>query len=227
MKKLIALACAAVFAMFAGVEFVLPKDDEFYFNPATGTGDYFQVEIASSDVDYQSLYGQVHGFNWGGQEMCDTTQRQDSRDSWKSLGDDGAISAAFGNAALSGLYEPVQTGDGATVETLASGGVKYTITTDGDVNICAPASGKINTSHYACNYGSYMEYIISLSDGNTFVVTIEGAKCWYCCAGKSKPEDGRYTATTNDSLKGKAMRTGDVLCVGKSGTTIIITKAST
>ena len=55
-------------------------------------------------------------------------------------------------------------------------------------------------------------------------MTISDAKCWYCCAGKKEPADGLYQATTSDSLKGKSMRAGDVLCVGNKGTTITIVR---
>ena len=106
-------------------------------------------------------------------------------------------------------------------------GATFTINVAEDVNITAPAAGEINTSHYACDGGSTMEYLITWSDGNVYTMTISGAKCWYCCAHKSVPEGESYTATTSDSLKGKAMRAGDVLCVGKEGTTISIVRTNT
>jgi hypothetical protein len=98
-----------------------------------------------------------------------------------------------------------------------------------DANIYAPAAGKINTSHFACDYGHYMEYMVERVTGGeaTVLMTIKNAKCWYCCRNKAAPEDGRYTATTKDSLKGQAMRTGDLLCVGQPGTTITLYRINT
>lgn len=225
MKRLIALMCAAIFSMFAGIEFTLPKTDEFYFNPATGEGDYFQIDVAAADVDYRSLYGQVRGFSASGAELCNTTQRQDTRERWDTLSTHaGSVPAEWNVLGLAGIYDPVLVPENATVEKTSNGYMKYTIVSDEDVNISAPAAGKINTSHFACNYGSYMEYVIELSDGGVFTITIEDAKCWYCCANKKAPEDGRYIAATSNSLKGKSMRAGDILCVGKKGTTVTIAR---
>lgn len=216
MKRLIALLCAAIFSIFAGIEFILPKDDNFYLDSSPGAAPYFKVNEAG-EVDYRSLYSSVKGFDYAGVEMCDTAQRQDTRDEWVELSTVGAI--------WQGLYSPVAEGK-YTSETLTTKeGVKYTISVDEDVNITAPAAGEINTSHFANDYGSSMEFVIKWSDGNVFTMTISDAKCWYCCAGKKEPEDGLYQATTSDSLKGKSMRAGDVLCVGNKGTTITIVRA--
>ena len=184
MKQLVALLCAALFSVFAGVGVVLPKEDTFYFNPATGEADYFQVS-EMGEVDYRGLYSSVRGI-------------------WQ------------------GLYSPIASGKFTSEKLSGRDGIRYTVNVSEDVNITAPAAGTINTSHFSCNYGSTMEYVIRLSDGNVFTVTIDDAKCWFCCAKKTEPENGRYTAATNDSMQGKAMRAGDILCVGKEGTTVTI-----
>jgi len=157
--------------------------------------------------------------------MCDPTPRQDTRDSWVEIPDVSGLSG-IGDI-WRGLYSPVTEGKYTATKMSTKDGATFTINVAEDVNITAPAAGEINTSHYACDGGSTMEYLITWSDGNVYTMTISGAKCWYCCAHKSVPEGESYTATTSDSLKGKAMRAGDVLCVGKEGTTISIVRTNT
>lgn len=215
MKRMLALLCAAVYSIFAGVGFVSPKADDFYFDPVTGEGAYFQVDVAATGENYRSLYSQVYGVSGSRADVCDTTRRQDSREVWTPIKD---AYPSYTSGWNSSLYEPVEEGTSASQ---IQNGISYTIQEDG-VNICAPAAGTINTSHYYCDYGSRMEYLMSFSDGSTYTMTITGAKCWYCCANKAEPADGRYTATTSTSLKGNTMRAGDVLCIGKSGAVITI-----
>ena len=217
MKQLVALLCTALFSVFAGVGVVLPKEDTFYFNPATGEADYFQVS-EMGEVDYRGLYSSVRGFSGAEVEACDTTPRQDTRDAWEEIPMGGI---------WQGLYSPIASGKFTSEKLSGRDGIRYTVNVSEDVNITAPAAGTISTSHFSCNYGSTMEYVIRLSDGNVFTVTIDGAKCWFCCAKKTEPENGRYTAATNDSMQGKAMRAGDILCVGKEGTTVTIIHTGT
>ena len=55
MKRLIALLFAALFSVFAGVEYVLPKDDNFYMSSVEGDQPYFKVN-EDGEVLYKSLY---------------------------------------------------------------------------------------------------------------------------------------------------------------------------
>lgn len=222
MRRLIALLFAALFSVFAGVEYVLPKDDNFYMSSVEGDQPYFKVD-EDGEVLYKSLYRTARNVSLSEAEMCDTTPRQDTRDSWVEIPDVGGLSG-IGDI-WQGLYSPVAEGKYTATKMSSKDGVTFTVSVDEDVNITAPAAGKINTSHFACDGGSTMEFVITWSDGNVYTMSITDAKCWYCCAHKEEPEDGRYTATTNDSLKGQAMSAGDVLCVGKNGTTITIVRA--
>ena len=209
MKRLIALLFAALFSVFAGVEYVLPKDDNFYMSSVEGDQPYFKVN-EDGEVLYKSLYRSARHTNLDAAEMCDPTPRLSGiGDIWR------------------GIYSPVAEGKYTATKMSTKDGATFTVNVAEDVNITAPAAGEINTSHYACDGGSTMEYLITWSDGNVYTMTISGAKCWYCCAHKSVPEGESYTATTSDSLKGKAMRAGDVLCVGKEGTTISIVRTNT
>ena len=224
MKRLIALLFAALFSVFAGVEYVLPKDDNFYMSSVEGDQPYFKVN-EDGEVLYKSLYRSVRHTNLDAAEMCDPTPRQDTRDSWVEIPDVSGLSG-IGDI-WRGLYSPVAEGKYTATKMSTKDGATFTGNVAEDVNITAPAAGEINTSHYACDGGSTMEYLITWSDGNVYTMTISDAKCWYCCAHKSVPEGESYTATTSDSLKGKAMRAGDVLCVGKEGTTISIVRTNT
>lgn len=223
MERIVSLLVAAIYSAFSGIGFTLPKEDNFFFN-SDGANYYFQVEQNTSDVHYKSLYQQVHGFEWSDAELCDTTRRQDDtrKGEWPTVCELGLADVDAWSDALN-IYSPVAPSDKVEMSSEKNSitwKVKEDVTED--INICAPAAGKINTSHYACNYGSHMEYVISQLNGTEFVLTIDGAKCWYCCAGKKVPDDGRYSATTTDSLKGKSMSAGDVLCVAKAGTVITL-----
>lgn len=216
MKRMVALFFAAIFSIFAGVEFVLPKDDNFIFADENGSSAYFLPE-KSGEVQYKSLYGQVFGVNGSGAEMCDTTPKPGDRPEWVELSTRVSDWSA-------GIFDPVYVGDDSKVEvTTSANTIKYVLS--GEIEICAPASGTIETSHFSCDWGSKMTYTFSLVDGNSYTMEIEGAKCWFCCAHKEPPENGRYTATTSDSMKGKAMRAGEVLCIGKEDTVVLITRS--
>ena len=225
MRKLISLMCAAIVALFSGVEFVLPKDDLFTFNGVSDVGDsYFELDPASSEVSYAGLYAEVYGYEADEVEKCETTPKPDmERKTWDFIIPDDYK----GETKLQRtFYDPVDVNaknddDSPKVEKeLTDDGVKYTL--HGELNISAPAYGEINTSHYACNYGKRMQYLITAYSENQYIMTIENAKCWYCCAHKTEPSDGRYTAATGSSLKGQRMDSGDILCVGQEGTTIDI-----
>lgn len=210
MKRLLNLAGAVVFSLFAGMGFVLPKLDAYF--PAS----YYQVSVNPEDENYHALYSSVYHSNADSEESCKTERRQGTRESWLTITEAHSLNWD------ANLYEPVAA-DAAEI-TVRGDTITYTLI--GEVDICAPAAGTINTSHYACDYGSTMEYLITFRDGSTYTLRISDAKCWYCCAHKAYPEGGKYTATTRESLCGQTMRVGDVLCVGKAGTTVSITRAT-
>lgn len=222
MKRLFSIVVAALYSLFAGVGYVDPLPDEFYFRTDTAEAPYYQPDIVSGEKDWKGLYGSTYGTTTNPAEACDPVPEQDTRDEWKLLVEMSTRSgAAFPYDWSSSLYFPIDLNVSYEVE-FVDDYVIITLLGDEDVNITAPAAGYINTSHFACGYGKYMEYVISFSDGSIYTVNIQNAKCWYCCAHKTPPEDGLYTATTTDSLKGKKMSVGDILCVGKAGTTITI-----
>ena len=224
MRRIISMLISAVYSLFAGTGFTLPKQDDYYFGNVDGEGAYFQPDISETDIQYKLLYDEVRGFTDSG-AYCDITRRQTDRPTWVELSD-----KERGMTDLPGVFDPVYvpTDDESnyTVDVEAgNGSITYTIHVEAEV--CAPATGTIVTSHYACNYGSEMTYSFSLSgSSDSYVVEITGAKCWYCCSHKEEPADGRYTATTTDSLRGKDMRTGDVLCISKEGTKIVVKRAN-
>lgn len=220
MKHLISLLIAAVYSVFAGIGFTLPKEDDFvqnaespaYYSPAEGS------------EDYRSLYSSNRGFNTQGAEPCNTTPRLDDRVNWKKL---SAVIMDWGEAeslktVLGDFWSPVADGAWSSLTT-SSGGVTFVL--GQETNVCAPKAGTIQTSHFSCDYGHRMDFSIQTVQGN-FTMTITGAKCWYCCADKEEPEDGRYTAVTSDSLRDKELAEGYVLCVGKEGTIVTIMKES-
>ena len=223
MRRILSLILAALSSMFSGVDFVMPKDDNFLF-ASSEHQTYYQVEKSASDVQYKNLYGQVRGFDWGEAELCDTTRRQDDTrgGKWPTVKD----VAGEGWEDAQNIFAPVVVTDQIKADAKENEIVWEVNDTKEDINICAPAAGKIDTSHYACNYGSSMTYKINQLNGTTFILKIEVAKCWYCCAKKKVPDDGRYTATTSDSMKGNTMSAGDVLCVAKNGTKITLTRVT-
>lgn len=225
MHRVFALLVAAIASIFTGAGFALPKEDEFFFNTEEDSF-YYQVTESESDVHYKNLYDQVRGYEWGDAERCETTRRQDDtrQGEWPTM----AELAGEGWSDAQNIFAPMLVSDKVSLTCDKSKAV-FTVADDAkdDINICAPAAGEINTSHFACNYGSHMEYVIKQTNGTNFIVRIDGAKCWYCCAHKTVPTDGRYTATTKDSLKGKTMSAGDVLCVAKAGTTVTVEMVTT
>ena len=213
MKKLIALLTALLFSAFAGIAYVAPKDDEFYY----GESAYFHVpnSVGGGEVMYKQLYQSVFGSTDNSVERCDTTRVSEPRDAWVQVNTHENVKE-FNST----LWDPVYCDGSVTVETTDSE-ITYTLTKE--ANIFAPVNGEIDTSHYACDYGHKMDFKSVLSNGDIYVTHIEGAKCWYCCAKKTVPEDGRYTATAG-TLKGQKMAAGDMLCVGQAGTTVTITR---
>jgi len=210
MKRIFALLAALLFSTFSGIEYAAPKDDLFSY----GDDFYFQVPKSEEEVQYRQLYQSVYGYTRDSVEKCDTTRRQESRTEWVNI-KEHASDFPYG------VWDPVYVdGTKATVEVKDSSHLTYTL--HGEVHIFAPSPGRINTSHYSCDYGHFMEYVSTLTNGKSYRMTIKDAKCWFCCAHKKTPEDGRYTATTSDSLKGYSMGVGDFLCVGQDGTTVTI-----
>lgn len=214
MKRIITLIIAALFSMFSGIGFVLPKEDNFYFNPKAGMEAYYQTASSDEDIQYKQLFQNVKGYSTDKKDACDTTRRQEPRPEWVEVSTHNKVFPA-------GVFDPVYVKDGDV--DVKSNGSSITYTLNTAVNVCAPVAGKINTSIYACNYGKYMEFVSTLSDGKTITTTINNARCWYCYMNVQPPADGRYTATTPTSLKGQPMRTGDILVAGQAGTTVTMT----
>lgn len=219
MKRIFSLILAAFYSLFAGIGFNLPKDDNFYYNAKDPT--FYSPTIG--DVDYQSIYSSLYGASWSRAESCDTTLYLDDPIERSTFGD-----LAGGDIGLASCYRPLAKD---TYEVVVSDkSITFTVTEEG-ARITAPLLGTINTSHFSCDYGATMEFLFSYN-GVSYVMRITDAKCWYCCASKQEPSDGRYTAVTGDSLKGKEVAAGYVLCVGHapsdkhSATKVTITKLS-
>ena len=208
MKKLIAMFTAFLFSAFSGVAYTPPKEDMFYYGDAA----YFQVPGEEGTVLYKQLYQSVYGSLDNPTERCDTTRVTESRKKWELVNDH--TSADFSTL----LWDPVYVTGDVTIST-TDDTVTYTLSSE--CNIFAPTNGEIVTSHYASDYGHKMDFKSVLSDGTVYLTRIENAKCWYCCAKKTVPEDGRYTATAG-TMQGQTMRAGDMLCVGQEGTTVTI-----
>lgn len=213
MKRMITLIITALFSVFAGVGFILPKEDDFYFNSKGNMEAYYQTSSADEDIQYKQLFQSVRGYQADQKEKCDTTRRQEPRPEWVEV-------STHSKGFPAGVWDPVYVKEGSA--TVKGSGSTVTYTLEGPANVCAPVAGIINTSHYACDYGKYMEFVSTLADGTKITTTIKNARCWYCCMNKTPPADGRYTATTPTSMKGQSMRTGDILVAGQAGTTVTL-----
>lgn len=231
-RKALALLLAAIFSIFAGIEIIKPKNDEFSVNVSGAT--YY--EPVKDEVNYTLLYTEMFGSNDAAAEKCKTQPTHTERESWVQFSD------AYPN-----FYVPVYQADGTEFSEANPSSInfasehKFSFHMDGEPKvgedtefyICAPASGTIETSHYACDYGHRMTYTFTLNEVDSngravvvpYVMTISGAKCWYCCKDKKVPDNFMYQANTQDTLQGKKMSAGDLLCVGHEGTTVVIGRA--
>lgn len=220
MSKVITMCLAAVFSLFMGLGVIQPKEDSFHFGSEDTAAPYFLPAIQSADIQYKALYGELFGSSTEIAELCDTTAVFGDVGTYTEIG----LRMPSWSAAI---YEPVDASDGdkVTITTVGTSSITYVL--NETMDICAPARGTIQTSHFNCDYGSRMDFEIVLSDGFSYLMEIRDAKCWYCCANKTAPDDGRYTATISDDLKGTTMQAGELLCVGDVGTTVKISQIAT
>lgn len=235
MKRAIALLMSAMFCVMAGIEFILPKDDNFtlntdseksYFSP-TGT------ELSAADL-YRLQYGVDDD-----REPCDTAYFIPKCTTFTATGQPPYYIVYKKPATDGEAYVPV-TSSGDTI------GFEYTAfdgsrgvpvlkpTTDAnrdtldltkDFYIVAPVEGHIKTSHFACDYGHTMDYEFDYNSKH-WKMSITNAKCWFCCRDKTEPESGMYTATTTDSMLDRFMYGGNLLCIGGPNTKISISEIS-
>ena len=230
MRKLFAILLAALFSVFAGVEIIVPKNDNFNLS-LDGEGIYYQPGKESDQsqpmLNYTYIYNVMYGGSNSNEPKCEINPTTMDRAEWPK------------DTQHLALFSPVYQKDGTEIEGVSfelndNHAWSYTHEGSEDFYICAPSSGYIATSHFACNYGSEMQYIFNVDEYDektntasvvTYQMTITGARCWYCCRNKPVPDDGKYVATTSDSLKDKPMGAGNLLCVGCKGTKVVITRA--
>lgn len=251
MKKLIAFLAAALFCIGAGVEYIKPKEDTFVLNTFDEDGRPLSYSYWSPNKDVQAaadIWRQQNGVSHAIAQcaIAPTTPKREGGDGWASVEPYWfAITTKepatyFTTLSYPGTnYKKVQFyaasgGADTTVEFPLNVDVQVSLSDDKEFYICAPSRGTIETSHYDCDGGHRMVFRFALPDA-TYLMSIEGAKCWYCCkdkdpnkagSGCTLHEDGTvtYTANTTDSLKGKTMLAGQLLCVGTATTTIKLVK---
>lgn len=280
MKKLLALAAAAIFCIGAGIEFILPKEDTFALNTET---DHFYWSPSEEALDAATLWSLSKGVDRSLAE-CKTDNWVPPRYEsglrwgtgplmWPFISTDAKYQLDSDVVGLSHDLtkyhrEPQANADYGTdkkahnedewldqntvllARVSSTGntsarieyGQKLEFTNQGsDFYICAPGEGTIETSHFACDFGSELLYRFNAGtyDAPVWVnMSIKGAKCWYCCRDKN-PEDSnsgvhvdpdtgalRYTANSKDSLKGREMHTGDLLVVATKNTTVTFSLVS-
>lgn len=241
MKRFIALISAALFSVFAGVEFVLPQKDFFALNTEEHTY-YYSItdEVMDAATIYRLQYGTdsrtdaCETANFTPHRTTDEVKWENNRPYW------------FAVSRPSDDTEPVEEyvdgspyGHSGWSEGFPSNlDIIWTYEGAEDIYICAPSEGNIRTSHYSCDYGATMEYEFTIS-GVTYLMSIKNAKCWYCCRNKdpNKASSGimdmkdstgairkAYQANTADSLKDREMAAGNLLVVGTTGTTVRISQ---
>lgn len=243
MKKALAMLIAVLFSVGAGIEFILPKSDEFMLS--TGEHKSYWSPGKGDELSAADLYRLVYGANTTSGAACEISNYIPSRAEWPrrspvafaikaeqeegvhALFDSATITVADGDPIPTvSLSEPVDFGKGFV----------WTANSDCDeFYICAPGEGTIATSHFACNYGATMEYHFQDADGKVWKMVVSDAKCWYCCRNKSDTDINvswdenshrfYYTANTNDSLKDHKCSPGTLLMVGKANTTIKFIRA--
>ena len=217
MKRLLLTFLAALFTLFNGLDWVPPKVDTFTYNTEEFEAYYTPPE--EGDSDYTALWREMHPSSGSDVERCDIAPWVVSnRTEWNPIA-----------AGKLDVYIPTTNKEDGTELAWTfdenSNVYSYEHTAESEIYIAAPASGKIMSSHFACDYGRSMEYIFAWA-GQQYALSITNAKCWYCCRNKKEPVGGRYTATTSESLQGKDMPAGALLCVGQQGTKIVIGKVS-
>ena len=243
---MLALAAAALFCIGAQIQFTLPKEDSFALNTVENQ---FYWSPNQEAIDAATLYKLQNGIDRS-IDVCDIANRTPTRYN----GEGGALwaqtSPYWPCIAKDGSKEiPLKcdgTGDVKLVWNSGSQDPKdltalypgYTIRVVGstdDFYICAPNKGTIETSHYQCDGGHTMRFRYDYG-GYTYEMTISNAVCWYCCEGKD-PKSSRsgceevngvimYKANTQNSLKGRVMEAGQLLCVANSNTTIVVNVVS-
>lgn len=237
MKKLLAALIAALIAIGSGVEYIKPKEDLYAANTTTASS-YWEPEVVDRDGDsayFYSLYRSVFQVTDNSSPRCNTdtvVPVRSGQDAYKWIGNDlfwfiqedqgadngGSSGQALKPPALSGT---LSTGPFRCSDCIGDSGYCY---------ITTPCYGEIITSHFACDYGQELKFQFQYQ-GSTWIMHIKGAVCWWCCRDKRTSsgqylDKGTYSANTKESLKGKTMAAGALLCVGDSGTTITFTKVS-
>ena len=217
MKRLVAGLLAALFTLFNGLDWIPPKVDSFTYDTEDFQAYYTPPE--EGDSDYTALWREMYPSQGTSVEYCNTAPWVVSnRTEWSTLED-------FGFA----IFLPTSNREDGTeipwTVDSENSACMYEAPSDSETEfyICAPATGTIATSHFACDYGRSMTFVFPYQ-GDTYVLTVSGAKCWYCCRDKKEPESGLYTATTSNSLKGTTIPSGGLLCVGWGGTKVTIAK---
>lgn len=215
MKKLLALAAAALFCIGAGIEFILPKEDTFGLNTETAS---FYWSPNREALDAATLYKLQNGIDRS-KDPCDTNNVTPSRyagamwaDSapyWPFIKEDGTAEISVedytseNDGRQQGSEVQLNKAQSSTSGTVSlnwwvrAKGLASTQSTDGTSEtkekyyICAPLQGTIETSHYACDGGHTMVFKYTY-DNKEYTMTIQNAVCWYCCKGKtpSDPKSG-------------------------------------
>ena len=241
---MLALAAAALFCIGAQIQFTLPKEDSFALNTVENQ---FYWSPDQEAIDAATLYKLQNGVDRS-IDVCDIANRTPTRyygdggalwastsPYWPCIAKDGSKEIPLKCDENEGNEFQWNSGSGQNAGKLFLG---RTIRVDGstdDFYICAPTKGTIETSHYQCDGGHTMRFRYDYG-GVTYEMVIENAVCWYCCEGKD-PKSSRsgceevngvimYKANTQNSLKGRVMEAGQLLCVANSNTTIVVNVVS-
>ncbi len=269
MKKLLALAAAALFCIGAQIEFILPKEDvfsmntadnQFYWSPSQEALDAATIYRLQNGVDPSAPVCKTEGFTvkrYGTAGWADVAPywfavarpAKDEEPTPNNLDYGTAAKATEGETVYVSTYEKPGTEDTITfwrktaqdedayvdiqcnlkLDTAYSGVPELG---DSLYYICAPADGKILTSHFACDNGHTMvyefDYQIEPHKIVTIHMSIQNAYCWYCCRDKGADSEGAETvdntvyfkANTKSSLKGKEMTAGQLLVVANNKTAV-------
>lgn len=242
MKELLSIVMSVMFSVFSGLEIIAPKADAFLLNTPDAHS-YWSPGSATTISDAELYRQQFKAIDE--RHPCETgntiptrTEADQDAGGWSSATPHYPCADIKGNWIDSAEMVDVGASCGFDGWSSANELPTWASTPDtdwlwtcpentGDMYIVAPVTGKLLSSHFACDYGQSLDFEFSYTipgqmEPSTYKMSIRNAKCWWCCRNKPVPSNGCYTAATDDSLKGREMPAGTLLCIGKPGTKVTI-----
>ena len=167
MKRIIAILCSTLFAIFNNLSPVEVPDATFIEDA------YYEVE-REGEPDWRSLYGTYFNVNSSADEECDSTPFEPKR---------SADLAVVHNSSGKSRYwiQPAV----ALPETY--------VATDGE-ELIAPMSCVVDTSPLSLDSSDgNLRLIVDAPEGK-YALVFKSLKCWYCCARRKEygPHSGNY-----------------------------------